>query len=76
MDAEVKVLLDSARRQHRHHHRLEEVVRLVRQRGGLCGMVVAGDHEHPTMPGGARRIAVTEHVPAAIDPGPLPYHIA
>src|SRR4029079_17674528 len=44
---------------------------LVRQRGGLAGVIVARDQQHAAMLGSARRVRVLEDVPATIDAGAL-----
>src|SRR5262249_33630838 len=51
--------------------RLEDVLRLVRERGRLGGVVVAGEHEHAAVRRRAGRVAVLEHVAAAVDAGAL-----
>ena len=47
------------------------MIGLVRQRGGLGGVVVAGQHEHAAVFGRAGEIGMLEHVAAAIDAGSL-----
>jgi hypothetical protein len=71
MHAEVEIVLHAGRGQHRHHHRLEEVVGLVGQRGRLGGMVVAGDHQHAAVLRAAGGVGVAEHVAAAVHARPL-----
>ena len=72
MHAIVDVFLDTARGQHRHHHRLEEVIGLVRKGRRLGGVVVAGDRQHATVLRRAGRIGVAKDVAAAIDAGAFP----
>jgi hypothetical protein len=71
MHAEVEVFLHAGRGQHRHHHRLEEVVGLVGQGGRLGGVVVAGDHQHAAKLRAAGGVGVAEHVAAAVHARPL-----
>ena len=71
MHAEVEVLLHPGRGQHRHHHRLEEVVGLVGQGGRLGRVIVAGDRQHAAKPAAAGGVGVAEHVAAAVHPRPL-----
>ncbi len=72
VQAEIEVLLDGGREQHRHHAGLEDVVRLVRQRRRLGAVVVAGERQHAAVAAGAGRVRVLEHVAAAIDARALP----
>ena len=67
MQAEIEVFLDVGRVEYRHHQRLEKVFGLVRQGGGLGGMVVAGDDQHAAEFRAAGGIGVTENVAAAIN---------
>ena len=54
------------------HQRGDEgVVRLMRHGGGFGAVVVAGQAQHAAVLGRARRIAVAEHVAAAVDAGAL-----
>lgn len=71
MHAEVEVFLHPGRGQHRHHHRLEEVVGLVGQGGRLGRVVVAGDRQHTAKPAAAGGVGVAEDVAATVDPRPL-----
>ena len=71
MHAEVEIVLHTGRGQHRHHHRLEEVVGLVGQGGRLGGVVVAGDHQHPAVLRAAGGVGVAEHVATAVHARPL-----
>ena len=57
------------------HAGFEDVFALVRQRGGLGRVIVAGEHQHAAIFGGAGRVGVLEHVAAAVHAGPLPYHM-
>ena len=49
----------------------EGVVRLVRDGGGFCAVVVAGKAEHAAIFRRTRSVAVAEHVAAAVDAGAL-----
>ncbi|MPN27780.1 hypothetical protein SDC9_175214 [bioreactor metagenome] len=69
--AKVDVFLHAGRCQHRHHHRLEEVIGLVWQGGRLGGVIVTGNDQHPAMLRTAGGVGVAEHITAAIHPGPL-----
>ena len=71
VQAVLEVVLDAGRRQHRHHHRLEYMLGLVRQRRRLGAVVVAGDHQHAAMLRRAGGVGVAEDVAAAVDPRPL-----
>jgi hypothetical protein len=71
MQAVIQVLLNPGRRQHRHHHRLENVFGLVRQRRTAGTVVVAGNRQYAAEGRGAGRIGMPEHVAAAVDTGPL-----
>ena len=71
VQAVFQVLLDVGRIQHRHHHRLEDVLGLVGQGGGLGGVVVAGHHQHSAVPGAAGGVGVAEDVAAAVHPRAL-----
>ena len=71
MQAEIDDLLHAGRIQHRDHRRIEYMFRLVRQRGGLAGVVVTGDQQHAAVFGCAGRIGVLEHVAGTIDAWPL-----
>ena len=55
----------------RHQRGDEGVVRLMRDGRGFCAVVVAGEAKHAAVLGRARRIAVAEHVAAAVDAGAL-----
>jgi hypothetical protein len=63
--------MDAGRIKIRHQRGDEGVVGLMRNGGGLCAVVVTGKDEHAAVLGGARRVAVPEHVAAAIDAGAL-----
>ena len=54
-----------------HQRRDEGVVRLMRDGGGFCAVVVAGEAQHAAVLRRARGIAVPEHVAAAVDAGAL-----
>ena len=71
VQAEVDDLLHRRRIQHRHHRRGELVIGLVRQRGRLGRVVVAGQHQHAAVFRRAREVRVLEHVAAAVDTGTL-----
>ncbi len=47
--AEVQIFLHAGRIQYRNHRRLEHLLRLVGQGGGLAAMVVTGQHQHTAM---------------------------
>ena len=66
VQAVVEILLHARRVQHRDAASLEDVFALVRQRGGFGGVVVAGEHQHAAILGGAGRVGVLEHVAAAV----------
>jgi hypothetical protein len=76
--AEVEVLLHRRRVEHRHHDRLEDVIGLVRQRRRLCGVVVAGAHDHAAVLRRAAGVGVAKHIAAPVDartfPVPQPEH--
>ena len=60
--AEIEEFLNARRVQHRDHGMHEGMLGLVRERGGLAAMVVAGQHQHAAMARRSRRVAVLEHV--------------
>ena len=62
MQAEIDDLLHTGGIEHRNHRGVENVFRLMRQRGRLAGMVVTGDQQHATVFGGSRGIGMLEHV--------------
>ena len=64
---EVEVVLHARRVEHRDEAGLEDVLGLVRQGGGLRGVVVAGEHQHAAVLGSAGGVGVLEHVAAAVD---------
>jgi hypothetical protein len=66
VQAEVEDLLHRRRIQHRHHRGGELVIGLMRQRGGLGRVIVAGEHEHAAVLRRAREVRVLEHVAAAV----------
>jgi len=66
VQAVVEVLLHVGRIQHRNAGRLEDVLRLVRQRRGFAGMVVTGQYQHPAMRRRAGRVGMLEHVDRAV----------
>ena len=66
-----RILLHAGRVQHRDQRVDEGVFGLVRQGRGLAGVVVAGQRQHAAMRRGAGRVAVLEHVAAAVDARPL-----
>ena len=57
--------------QYRHRGTDEHVLALMGNGGGFAGMVVAGDHEHTAVPGGAEGVGVLDHVHAPVHPGAL-----
>ena len=67
VQAEVEVVLHVRRVEVRDQAGLEDVLGLVRQRRGLGGMVVAGQHQHAAVLRGAGGVGVLEHVAAAVD---------
>ncbi len=71
VQAEVQILLHIRWKQHRQAARLENVFGLVRERGGFGGVVVTCEHEYTAMRGGARRIAVLEHITGSVDARPF-----
>ncbi len=71
VQAVVEVFLDVGRVEHRHQHRLEDVLGLVRQGRGFGGVVVAGDDQHAAVFRRAGGIGVAEDVAAAVDARPL-----
>jgi hypothetical protein len=71
MQAHVQDVLHIAGEEHRRAAGLEDVVALVRGRGGLADVVVARDRDHAAMLGRARHIGVLEHVGAAVHARPL-----
>jgi hypothetical protein len=71
VQAEVEVVLHAGRYQHRHHCRLEGVLRLVRDGGRARGMVVAGHRQYAAMLPGAGRVGMLEDIAAAVDARPL-----
>ncbi len=71
VQAEVENLLDRGRVEHRHQRRGELVIRLVRQRGRLRAVIVAGQHEHAAVFRRAGMVRVLEHIAATVHTGPL-----
>ncbi len=71
MQAVIQVLLNSGRRQHRHHHRLENMFGLVRQRGAAGAVVVTGNCQHATEGRGPGSVGMPEHIATAVDTGAL-----
>ncbi len=69
MQTEVEIFLDVGGEQHRQTARLEDVLRLMRERGRLGGVIVAGQHEHATVARRAGRVAVLEDVAATVHAG-------
>ncbi|MNZ37735.1 hypothetical protein D3C78_551920 [compost metagenome] len=69
VQAIVEVFLHAGWCQHRHHHGLENVLGLVRQRGGAGAVVIAGDSQHTAELRGAGGVGVAEHVAAAVHAG-------
>ena len=71
VEAELEILADVGRRQHRHVPRLHRLVALVRHRRRDAAVVVAGDDEHAAVRRRAVGVAVLERVARAVDPGTL-----
>jgi hypothetical protein len=71
VQSEVEDLLDRRGVENRHHRRRELVIRLMRQRRGLCAVIVAGEHDDAAMLRRACVIGVLEDVAAAVDTRPL-----
>ena len=69
MQPQVDELLHRRWIEHGHHRRGELMIGLVRQRRGLGGMVVAGQHEHASVFRRSGEVGVLEHVTAAVDAG-------
>ena len=69
--AQVEHVLEVGRRQHRHAASGKNMLTLMRDGGRPGAVVVAGDHQHAAMLGGAGVVGVLEDVAAAVDPGPL-----
>ena len=66
VQSQVEDFLHRRRIEHGHHRRAEHVVGLVRQRGRLGRVVVAGQHEHAAVLRRAGEVGVLEHVAAAV----------
>ena len=71
MQTEVEVFLDRRGVEHRQAAGLEDVVRLVRQRGALRTVIVAGQHQHAAMARRACCVRMLEHIAASVDARPL-----
>ena len=71
MQAVVQHFLHAGRKQRRNHAGLQDVIALVRQRGGLGRMIVARHHQHAAMRRGAGGVGVLEHVATAVHARPL-----
>ncbi len=71
MQAVVEVLLHVRRIQHRQAAGLEDMLRLVRQRRRLGGVVIAGQHQHAAVARRPGRVRVLEHIPGAVHTRPL-----
>jgi hypothetical protein len=69
--AEVEIFLDGRGIDDRDHRRRENLLALVRQRGGLAAMVVAGQRDHAAILRGTGGIAVLQHVHRAVHAGAL-----
>ncbi len=65
--AHVENVLHTGRIQHRHHRRDELELRAVRQRRRAARMIVRREREHAAVLRRAGRVAVLEHIAAAID---------
>jgi hypothetical protein len=76
VQAEIDDLLHRRRIQHRHHGGRELVIGLVRDRGGLGGVVVAGQHEHTAVLRCPAKLPCLNTSPQRSTPGPFPYHMA
>ena len=70
-NAEIEIILQRRRIDHRHHRRGEHLLALMRQRRGLAAMVVAGERDHAAIRRGAGRVGVLERVHRAVDAGAL-----
>ena len=66
-DAVVEDFLDVGRVEHRNRRGDKGVLALVGDARGLAAMVVAGQQQHAAVLGDAGRVAVLEHVAAAVD---------
>ncbi len=71
VQAELEVLGDVGRREHRHVPRLHRRVALVRHRRRDAAVIVAGDDEDAAVRRGAVGVAVLERVAGAVDAGAL-----
>jgi hypothetical protein len=71
VQAEIEVVLDVRRIEHRDAAGFQDVLALVRERRGLRRVVVAGEHEHAAVLRGARGVGVLEDVAAAVHAGAL-----
>ena len=71
MQAVVDVLLHIRGIQHRDQAGFEDVFALVRKRGGLGRMIVAGEDQNAAVLCGAGRVAMLEHVAATVHAGAL-----
>ncbi len=69
--AQVQHFLHIGGAQHRHRGADKHMLRLVRQGGGLAGVVIPRHRQHPAVSGGAEGIGVLDHIHAAIHPRPL-----
>ena len=70
-DAVVQHFLDVGRVEHRDRRGDERMLALVGDGRGLAAMIVAGQHQHAAMLGNTGRVAVLEHVTAAVYTRPL-----
>ncbi len=75
VQAVVEILLHVGRIQHRNAGRLEHVLRLVRQRRGLAGMIVTRQHQDPPCADEPAELACLNTSMVRSTPGPLPYHM-
>ncbi len=67
VQAQIEIVLDTRRVEHRDQASLEDVLGLVRQRRGLGGVIVAGEREHAAVARSPRGIGVLEDVAATVD---------
>ena len=72
VEPEIEILLHVGGVQDRNPAVHERRLALVGDRGGFGAGVVAREHEHAAVRGGARVVAVLQRIARAIDAGPLP----
>ena len=71
VQAEIQVVLHVRRAEHRNAAGLEDVLALVRERRGFCGVVIPRQHQHPAVLRSARSVRVLEDIAAAVYAGAL-----